>query len=170
MDRDELQQDRLIDPNELDIEAVQQADLYCKWAERLALAKNMEEELEFELGFLEAKLQMACRKDPDSFGVVKDAETAIKSAVRCHPKYVELARQYQRARKEAALLATAEKALSQKKQMIEELVKLHGQQYFAGPSVPRDIVSAWQAHKMGRTESVIVKLSEVVRKRVQIKH
>ena len=32
-----------------------------------------------------------------------------------------------------------------KKAALENLVKLHGQQYFAGPSVPRDLSKEWES-------------------------
>ena len=33
------------------------------------------------------------------------------------------------------------------KTALENLVKLHGQQYFAGPSVPRDLSKEWERHE-----------------------
>ena len=35
-------------------------------------------------------------------------------------------------------------AIDQKKSALENLVKLHGQMYFAGPSIPRDLDKEWE--------------------------
>lgn len=168
MNQTEIAADRTLDPQELDINALTQADLYGKWAERAAAAKGEEDRLKFAAEVLEAKLQGEARRNPDKFNIANATETAIKSAVICHDEYVAAVDKYHAARLEAAMLSAAEKAMAQRKGMIEELVKLHGQQYFAGPSVPRDIISAWQAHRAYREEEVGNRLRGSVRRRVRV--
>lgn len=168
MNQDEIITDRRIDPEQLDIEAVQQADLYGKWAERAARAKGEADRLEWEAELLEARLQGQCRNNPDKFGISGSAtEAAIKAAVKCHVEYVAAIEKFHAARLDSGMLDRAEKAMAQKKGMIEELVKLHGQQYFAGPKVPHDIVSAWQAHRTARDEAVGTAIRENVRRRIR---
>ena len=41
-----------------------------------------------------------------------------------------------------ALLSNAVMAMEQRKRMLEVLITLHGQEYFAGPSTPRNLVQA----------------------------
>lgn len=167
MNHDELADDRQLDPEELDINALAQADLYGKWAERSAIAKALEERLEWEVEKKEAELQGRIRKYPAQFGLESSTEAAVKAAVRVHKEYITAKEKYLDARAEAMLLDRAERSLDQRKRMIEELVKLHGQQYFAGPKMPRDIISAWQAHRVAREEATGDRLRGKTRKRVR---
>jgi hypothetical protein len=55
------------------------------------------------------------------------------------PEYTEASNRVIEAKYEAKVLAGVVKAIDARKTMLETLVKLHGQQYFAGPNVPRDL-------------------------------
>jgi hypothetical protein len=43
-----------------------------------------------------------------------------------------------------------------RKSALENLVKLHGQQYFAGPMVPRDLTHEWKNKQQQQKEEVEV--------------
>ena len=88
----ELEKDRTIDPGQLDVEATRQADVFYKWAERSIHAKAEADRLEFNLEVKEARLQLRCRAEPSFVGLESTTEAAIKSAVRAHQEYVDLAR------------------------------------------------------------------------------
>lgn len=165
MDTTELQNDRTIDPGNLDVEVVRQADVFFKWAERSIEAKAHADALEFKLDVLEAKLQMRCRDDPDAFGVKNVTETAIKSAVLASDKYGAAYREWNKAKAAASLLSSAVSAMEQRKRMLELLVTLHGQQYFAGPSVPRDLVAEWQEHQKRTSDVSTERQAKRVRRR-----
>ncbi len=146
MDKDELASDREIDPSQLDVECIRQADTFYKWAERYIKADATADEMKSELSALEARLQIDARNNPDAFGILNVTEAAIKAAVLSSNKYVQATKQYQAAIRKASLLGEAVKAMNMKKTMLDLLVTLHGQEYFAGPSVPRDIIAAWEQH------------------------
>lgn len=165
MNREEMQNDRKIDPLQLDIEAVRQADMFFKWAERAIRSKAAADALEFDLDVLESRLQIQCRKDPEKFGVMNATETAVKSAVRCSDVYITAHNEYTEAKVESSLLAQAVSAMEQRKRMLELLVTLHGQQYFAGPSVPRDLVAEWQEYQKRASDSVTTKQRKRLRRR-----
>lgn len=152
--REELDDDKSIEPHQLDVECVRQADTFFKWAERLTHANAEVDRLEYDIDLLEAKLQLECRQYPDRFGLSNVTDTAIKSAVKAHKKMEPRIRHLMRAKVLASLLSKAVSAMEQKKRMIEVLITLHGQEYFAGPSVPRNLVDAWKDYTKKRGESL----------------
>ena len=167
MDKAELEADRAIDPGQLDVEAVRQAEIYCKWAERAVIAAARTETVEFELDLLESQLQGQARSQPIKENCKAPTEASIKAWVAGHPKMIEARKAVMDARLEEGLLKTAEKSLYVKKQMLELLGQLHGQQYFAGPGVPRNLMEAWTAHRKGVSEGANDKLRDGIRKRAK---
>lgn len=147
MDRAELDADKAIDPEALDVESVRHADLYFKWAERSVEAQIELEFLALDLDVLKGRLQMECREYPDRFNVKNITETAIKSAVESCPPYVDAFKKYLAAKGEKLMLEKAETAMEVRKRMLDNLIKLFGQEYFAGPAAPRDLVNIWKRHR-----------------------
>lgn len=143
--KSELAEDRRIDPEQLDIEVARQADAFFNWAERAVYAKAALERAEESLASVEATLQLRCRELPDTFGLKNVSEAGIKAAVRLHPDYAAASQAYLTAKMESSWLDKAVVTMDMKKRMLEAMIDLHGQQYFAGPSVPRDLVSIWQS-------------------------
>ena len=165
MDINEFQQDKEIDPSQLDVECVKQAELFFKWAERSIEAKEEADRAKLSLEVTEAKLQIQCRKCPEDFGLTKLTESVVTAAVKCHGHYQQKARHYLEARKNAALLEKAVMAMEQRKRMLEVLITLHGQQYFAGPSTPRDLVGAYQEHQKASSERLNARRKSKARRR-----
>lgn len=150
---EELRTDCAIDPAQLDIEALKQSDLSIKWAERAIGAKAEVETLEHRVKTLEARLNLDVRERPEDFGLKTVTEPAVKAAVISAEQMIKLTTEYFRKRHQLAFLDRATREMESRQAMLKELVKLHGQQYFAGPDVPRDLVSAYQAHR-NRAENV----------------
>lgn len=167
MDKQELEADRSIDPGQLDVEAVRQAETYSKWAERSIHATAQLETLEFELSVLESELQIQARNQPLQPGCKAPTEASFKAWVAGHPKMREKTLKIIDAKKEEGLLKTAASSLHMKKQMLELLGQLHGNQYFAGPGVPRNLMEAWAAHRKGVSDGANDKLREGIRKRAK---
>lgn len=147
MDINEFQRDKEIDPGRLDVECVKQADLFFKWAQAAVDASFDVDRAKLHLDVVKAKLDLECRKDPASFGLAKSTESAVDAAVKTHDDYKEAYEEFIEARKNSKLLDAAVTTMEQKKRMLEVLITLHGQQYFAGPSVPRDLVADWKEHQ-----------------------
>ena len=154
MERNEFEKDLQVDPNQLDLAAVLQGELFFKWAERAVAARAKMDRKKFALDVLQAELQTRCREKPEKFGLVKVTEGAISAAVHTHQKYLEGYEEYLDARNDSALLDKAVVAMETRKRMIEVLITLHGQQYFAGPSVPRNLVGAWKEYQEEKGEKV----------------
>jgi len=161
----EFQKDKKIDPSALDVECCKQADLFYKWCKRSILARSDMDHVKLKLEIIEAKLQMDCRKNPENFGVTKLTEAVVMAAVKCHAKYQKAYEEYLEAKENASLLEKAVFAMEQKKRMIENLITLHGQQYFAGPSVPRNLNECWMEHQKTIEDKVNKKQATRTRRR-----
>lgn len=162
----EAASDIYLDPEQIDVEATKQANTFFKWSRRLARAKTVSEKLEHMVDVQEARYQIDCRAHPADFGLENVTEPAIKAAVKIHKPFVRLVEQWYEARAAFTLLEPIVKAMEQKKRMLEILTTLHGQEYFAGPSVPRNLPSAWKEYRDGLDEDATFKLKSKARKRV----
>jgi hypothetical protein len=154
MDMAKFEVDRQIDPSELDLAAATQADTFFYWAEQLTAARMRAEQCKHVIDLTEARVELECRQNPEKFGLVKSTEAAISSAVKASADVVSCKKEFLEAREESMLLDWAVNAMEQRKRMIEVLITLHGQQYFAGPSTPRDLVTAWQERRDTLSQSV----------------
>jgi hypothetical protein len=161
----EFNKDKQIDPNQLDVEACQQAELFFKWSEKSIEAQGELDRAKLFLETIEAELDLRCRDNPSEFSLAKVTESAIKAVIKTHRDYIEAYHAWIKAKETAGLLGKAAMAMEQKKRMIETLVTLHGQQYFAGPSVPRDLGAAWLESQKDRGERVSKKQAARIRKR-----
>lgn len=155
MEQNEFQQDKSIDPNQLDIECVRQAEIFHKWADRSARATAVVERTKFKRDVVEAQMEIAVRKDPQAYDILKPTEGAIKAIVHVSNKYLKAYEAYLDAREESKLLDVAVATMEQKKRMLEVLITLHGQQYFAGPSVPHDLAADYQEYMEKASETVM---------------
>lgn len=147
MDLNEFQKDKRINLSQLHIECKRQTGAYFRWAKRAVGAKSNADRLEMVKEVVEAQLQAKARKYPKKFGVQEGArggitEAAVKAAVYSHPDYVEARDQFLDAKEEAAILGKAETTMDHKKRMLELLVTLHGQSYFASPRIAKALLDA----------------------------
>jgi len=133
--KDELE----IDHNALDIEWLEQPKRFFEVAEQAAEAKRDVERAKLALEVAEAELDNDIRTNPATYGIAKITEGAIKSAIAVSAKYQDASNAYADAQYNNNMLQSAVAAWDQRKRALENLVYLHGQSYFAGPSVPRDI-------------------------------
>lgn len=154
MDANRFQKDIEIDPGRLDLACVNQPALFFKWAERAITASTTVDKTKLSRDVKEAQLEMACRREPTAFGILKPTEGAIKAAIRQHDDWLKANEIYINAREESKLMDAAVNAMEQRKRMLEVLITLHGQQYFAGPSVPRDLVADWKEQQAANTKSI----------------
>lgn len=165
MDALELESDKRIDPDQLDVEALRVPEMYLKWAERRVDAREVADEAELHLETVKARLQLRVRKDPTKYGLDKPTEAAISATVSIHPKYVAAHEEYNRARSNAALMNEAVNTIEKKDAMLKLLVALHGQAYFAGPSVPHDLKEVYRERMEAVNNRVTRKQVKVSRKR-----
>lgn len=132
-----------IDETALDLEWLGQADLYLEVSTSLVEARSAVDILTLKLDVALANTDTKVRKNPGDYGIEKVTETAVKSAVAGDPEVITLQEELIEAKKEVGLLGAATTAIEHRKRALENLVTLHGQQYFAGPSAPMDLSRDW---------------------------
>jgi len=142
-----------IDESALDFECLNQADLMLKYTKHAAAMRKELDEAEEELGLLRAQIDMKIRKDPESFGIVKITETAVSNMILVQDDYQDALSNVNKARYEKTISDGAVKAFEQRKSMLEALIKLHGQSYFAGPEIPRNLSNEREEREQ-RNESI----------------
>jgi len=126
-----------INPDALDVEWTKQAHTFFKYAELLAAAKKKVNRLEQLMKVIRSQLLMEARA-----AGAKNASQE-EAYYRTQPRHQEAKKEWIDAQYEADILDAAVFALHQKKAALENLVRLQGQNYFAGPSVPRDVGKEW---------------------------
>lgn len=134
------EKDIKIDESALDLEWLDQPQLFMKYASHSA-EKSMELDLAKEALDLEkAELDRQIREDPERFGIPgKLTETIVTNTIITQPGYKKALKKVNEARFEYEISRAAVSAMHTKKDALENLVRLHGMQYFAGPRMPRDI-------------------------------
>lgn len=122
--------------------------------------------MEFEAKVLAAQLENDVRLHPDKHNMKTVTDKGAASAVLRNPKYIAAYGEYLEAQAEADLLLQAVLTMDQKKWLIEDLCKLHAQQYFAGPSVPNNLAALWAGHREKESQALNERMATKARKRV----
>lgn len=151
-------QDVQIDENALDVEWLKQPSLMIKYARFVAEARKLEDIARERLEFIRAKLDQKIRKDPEGYGLSKITETAIQNCIVQQPEYIAANREASDARYEYDIAKGVVQAIDHRKSALENLVKLHGQQYFAGPTAPRDLTKEMERKRQSRTDEKVSKV------------
>jgi|SRR5690625_8181 len=133
-----------IDPNQLDTEWLEQSTLTLKYTQHEAHCRKVLDTLKSELDILKADLDLKIRSNPSDFGLSKTTETAIGNAILSVKDFTDKQAEVREAEYELNMAQAAVRSIYAKKDALENLVRLFGQQYFAGPSVPRDISKEWE--------------------------
>jgi hypothetical protein len=133
-----------IDEDALDVEWLEQPSLMVKYARHSAKARQDMDRAKEKLETVKADLDQKIRSNPDKFDLQKITEGAILSVIQLHDGYKDAMDKYIDAKYEADIAQLAVRAVDTKKAALENLVRLYGQQYFAGPSVPRDLNREWK--------------------------
>lgn len=134
-----FEEDVRIDESALDIEWLRQPELMGKYCRHAAHAKALMDKHKDRLDVVEAEIDRDIRENPESYGLSKLTETLIKSTILQTEKRQLAAQAYIDHKYEYDMAQAAVRAIDQKKSALENLVKLHGMSYFAGPAVPRDL-------------------------------
>ena len=133
------EQDIQIDDTALDIEWLEQPSLMFKYARNAANARKTLDITKENLDVVRAGLDKLIRESPSTYGVDKITEGAIQAVILTQDKYKAANKAFLDAKYDVDIAQAAVIAISQRKDALENLVRLHGQQYFAGPKLPRDL-------------------------------
>lgn len=88
---------------------------------------------------IKAEMDKNIRNAPSDYGLEKVTDKAIESITITQKEYIKASNDYIQAKYENEMALAAVRACDQRKDALENLVRLHGQQYFAGPREPRNI-------------------------------
>jgi hypothetical protein len=146
-----------IDESALDIEWLRQPELMLKYGLEAAKKRKKMDLAKEKLDLVRSQLDKEIRENPEARGLVKTTEAAVQSAILLQPEYQSAGHDYVTAKYEYEIVMVAVKALEAKKAALENLVRLHGQQYFAGPKVPRDLEKEWKNMKNRYSQSRIAR-------------
>jgi hypothetical protein len=160
----DYEKDTDIDEQALDVEWLQQAHLMRKYTKYASMKKKEMDEAKERLDFGKAQLQREIRNQPSDFGIAKVTEAGIESTVLLQPEYRELKQEYTKAQYEYDVAMGAVRAIDQKKTALENLVRLLGVSYFAGPVVPRDLTQESLKAKEQKAQNAKVKINQSKRK------
>jgi len=128
-----------VDELRLDVEWRRQAELCRKYGRKLARKRLRVDEAETALDVCEAELALKIRSDPGKFDIPgRVTNDAIKETVRIQPEYQAARQAVNQAKYDAEIYRSAVNSMEHKKAALENLVKLHGREYYADPHLPTE--------------------------------
>jgi len=156
----DYERDVEVDPDQLDVEFLMQAMLAERYGKHVVQLKDRVRRLEERKKTVRSELILKANEDPETCIGKKSPNSAdLEAYYRAHPKYRKVVKKLLKAQTELdyAEVAKWEIAVT-RKQTIEGLIELHGQNYFAGPEVPRNLTREFiQKKKSLAADSVVEK-------------
>ena len=135
--------DLSIDPQQLDVEWLRQPRLMQSLVEVQANARMAVGSTKDQLSLVEADLAQKIRKSPEDFDLEKVTESSVKEVILLHEDRQQAAEALNQAQHSYDVVLGYVRACEHRKAALEDLVRLLGQGYFAGPIAPREIQDEW---------------------------
>ena len=126
--------DLAIDPDALDVEWLGQSELYGKYAELDAQAKQNLREAEENLKVIRSELMMEARQSGEA-----TTDKQCEAYYRTHPDHKEAKEDLIEAEYESNMMTAAVFAFNQRKVALENLSRLVIANYFSAPEAPRNL-------------------------------
>lgn len=142
------EQDVKIDGEALDIEWLAQPSLMMKYCQISAKAQMQMDAAKEMVDVVRSGLDKSIRENPEKYGIAKLTESVVLSTVIVQEQYTEAYGAYLKAKYEADMAKGAVRAIEHRKDALENLVRLFGQSYFAGPKMPRELNREWEQHEL----------------------
>ena len=134
--------DVVIDESALDVEWVNQASLALKYGRHWAECAQTRQTAEENIKLIRAGLIKEVTDDPEEClpKGTKPTGPVIEAYYRTHERHIEAKKDWIQAQYDENVADIARKEIGvTRKTALQNLVTLHGQSYFAGPSIPRDL-------------------------------
>jgi len=128
-----------IDETALDVEWLEQATLMIKYAKHAAVMRQRLDLAKELLDLVRAELDKEIRSNPERFDIDKITETVVQNTIIQQDRFKKANENLINTKFETDIAQSAVRAMDARKDALENLVRLHGQQYFAGPKVPHNI-------------------------------
>lgn len=124
------------DPDRLDEQWVSQPRLRWRWSRELADARELLNRAKADLEVCEAELKLTIRDNPDRFGLKKATEASVEETCRTQEEWQGAKRSVVEAQHEVDVLAAAVAAVDDRKEALENLVRLRLADYYGEPRAP----------------------------------
>lgn len=138
----DYENDMDIDADQLDVEWLEQANLAFKYGRHWADCRAELLRTEENIKLVRSEIIKQVNQDPERYlgEGVKPTAPVVEAFYRNARRHQKAKKEWVDAQFEANVAEIAYKEISYTRKMaLENLVKLHGQSYFAGPAVPHDI-------------------------------
>jgi len=149
-----------IDPDALDVEWLEHANTTLEACEALADARYERDMVKVTLDEFRADMDEQLRSRME-----KPTDTAVRRARERDPIHRKWVHALVKAERRVGRMEAFVKALDRRCTALENLSRLHGTQYFAGPSAPRDL----GAEHKGMGEVMRNRVREKIRREIQVK-
>jgi len=138
--------DLKIDADALDVEWVRQPEIARRYIKHAAWSRRRERKAEEQMKIIRSELVRKANDDPKGCtGKDKPTTLDIEAFYRTHPDHILAKQNWIDAAYEADYADMARQEISWgRKAALENLVVLHGANYFAGPSAPRNLSKEWE--------------------------
>lgn len=154
----EYLEDVRISTSDLDLDCKEQPELMLKYTKIAAEKEKIRDEKKEAMEHEYVSLDKEIRENPEEYGLEKITDKSVDNAIKRQDEYRDTMQEYIDASHEAKVAKGTVEAMQNRKNMLQELVQLYGQQYFAGPSTPRDFEGKWkerQALKKDRQKEIV---------------
>jgi len=138
------ERDMHIDENSLDIEWLEQADLAVQWGKYYTECEEQFQRADENVKIVRSELILEINKNPEEFlgSGIKPTDTKVEAAYRVDKRHVEAKERWLKAKKKLGDAEIIKNEITfTRKSALENMVKLHSADWFAGPKMPRDLVS-----------------------------
>jgi hypothetical protein len=152
----DYRKDVRIDENSLDIEWLEQSELAIRYGEYWSQCKEEFTRAEEYVKVITAELSAMANENPDKYlgKGIKATGANVEAFYRKHPKHKEAKERWIKAMREMNDAEIVKNEISfTRKSALENLVKLHGQNYFAGPKVPRNLHDEKEKRNLRRKDN-----------------
>lgn len=136
----DFEQDASIEEDALDVEWIELPQVYSRYAKLLADAETKVNVLDELIKVRRSNLILRAMEVPNVLGEdVKPTAQALEAYYRTHPTHIELKKQWIEATRVSSMCRNAIFSMQLKKVALENLVRLCMGEYFAAPSIPREL-------------------------------
>ena len=165
--KQDYENDIHIDESGLDVEWLRQPKLMFFYAKMVAELRRTLDRRKERLNIVKAELDKKIRQNPADFDIERITETAVSNTILTQEAYKEASADIIDTNYELSIAQAAVSALNDKRTALENLVRLYGQQYFAGPSVPRNITKEWEQREKQKQANTKIGETLVRRRRTE---
>jgi hypothetical protein len=152
------EEDMKIDEQSLDIEWLEQPGLmfrYTKYAADIRLRADKAKE---NLDLVKADIDKDIRTNPEKYDIEKITETVVLNTIIGNVRYRKANEELSNAQYELNIANGAIRAIEARKDALENLGRLLGLQYFAGPKIPRNLSEEKESRQKKINSSITSKI------------